>query len=74
MKFVADEGVDSAIVETLRNTKHEVFYVAEAAPGFTDDEVLELSNSSGALLRIAGIIWFKLSSLQEQLSRAHLAG
>lgn len=50
MKFVADEGVDSAVVSVLRKGGHDVLYVAEAAPGLTDGEVLKLANSQDALL------------------------
>ena len=53
MKFVADEGVDGAVVQVLRSASHEILYIAEAAPGLTDDEVLELANSQDALLLTA---------------------
>lgn len=53
MKFVADEGVDSAVVSVLRKDRHDVLYVTEAASGLTDDEVLELANSQNALLLTA---------------------
>ena len=42
MRFVADEGVEARIVERLRFEGHDVDYVAELAPGITDDEVLDL--------------------------------
>ena len=50
MTFVADEGVDSAVVARLRNEGHNVFYVAEMSPGISDDEVLNQANNNQALL------------------------
>ena len=49
MTFVADEGVDGAVVKKLRE-HHSVFYVAEMSPGITDDAVLALANNKQALL------------------------
>ena len=40
MKFLADENMDVAIVERLRQDGHQVWYVAEMEPGIPDDEVL----------------------------------
>lgn len=40
MKLLADESVDRAVVERLRQDGHEVVYVAEVAPSISDDEVL----------------------------------
>ncbi len=50
MKFLADENVDAQIVETLRGNQHEVVYVAELAPGISDEQVLALANREGCLL------------------------
>lgn len=50
MNLVADEGVDRPIVERLRNDGHQVWYVAEMAPGIGDEEVLSLANNESALL------------------------
>ena len=41
MKCVADENVDSPIVHALRDSGHEVWYVAEEAGGIEDKRVLE---------------------------------
>ena len=49
MTFVADEGVDSAIVTKLRE-EHDVLYVADMSPGISDDEVLDQANDKQALL------------------------
>jgi hypothetical protein len=40
MNFVADEGVDRLIVESLRHDGHTVWYVAEMSPSISDEEVL----------------------------------
>ena len=40
MKLLADESVERIIVERLRQAGHSVDYIAEMAPGITDDDVL----------------------------------
>ncbi len=50
MRLLADEGVDVQIVEQLRLDGYDVEYVAELAPGITDDEVLGRANEDGRLL------------------------
>ena len=50
MNLLADESVDSPIVERLRQDGHVVFYIAELDPGIDDDAVLDEANRSGALL------------------------
>ena len=50
MKLLVDEGVDAAIVARLRADGLDVLYVAELAPGITDQAVLELANSDGRVL------------------------
>jgi predicted nuclease of predicted toxin-antitoxin system len=50
LKFVADEGVDSQVIERLRDTGHTVWYLAEMDPGTADKEVLGLANREGAVL------------------------
>lgn len=50
MKFVADEGVDLAIVTALRNAKFDVIYIAEELAGIMDQKVLELANSQNRVL------------------------
>ncbi|MBN1310132.1 MAG: DUF5615 family PIN-like protein [Anaerolineae bacterium] len=44
MNLVADEGIDRQVVERLRQDGHDIVYVAELAPGITDDEVLQQAN------------------------------
>jgi predicted nuclease of predicted toxin-antitoxin system len=53
LKFVADENLDRQIVERLREDGHEVWYVAEMAPGVSDQEVLNLANDEQAVLLTA---------------------
>ena len=50
MNFLADEGVDRQIVERLRQSGHEVLYVAEMEPSISDEEVLNRANEKNALL------------------------
>ena len=50
MNFVADEGVDRLIVESLRQDHHVVLYVAEMSPSISDEEVLRLANDQQAVL------------------------
>ncbi len=53
MKVVADESVDRQIVDRLRRDGHALFYVAEMAPGISDDVVLGLATRESALLLTA---------------------
>ena len=53
MNFLADESVDRQIVDRLREDSHLVWYVAEMAPGISDDVVLDLANREAALLLTA---------------------
>ena len=53
MNLIADEGVDRAVVERLRQDGHDVVYVAELAPSVPDEEVLRQANARGALLLTA---------------------
>ena len=50
MNLVADEGVDRAVVERLRQDGHEVIYVAELSPSVSDEEVLRQANARNAVL------------------------
>lgn len=50
MNIVADEGVDLAIVRTLREAGHSVLSIAESMPGAADSEVLATARSGGTLL------------------------
>jgi predicted nuclease of predicted toxin-antitoxin system len=78
MKIVADEGVDRQIVEALRSENHELIYVAELAPGITDDKVLRLANDAGAVLLTAdknfGELVFRLNRLAAGIVLMRLEG
>ena len=50
MNLLADEGVDRQIVERLRQDGHDVLYIAEMAPGISDDEILSRANALDTLL------------------------
>jgi len=50
MKFLADENVDSPIVERLRKDGHIILYVIEMEPGISDDEVIQRANQERAVL------------------------
>lgn len=43
MRFLADESCDFAIVRALRSAGYDVVTVADAAPGATDDTVIDLA-------------------------------
>jgi predicted nuclease of predicted toxin-antitoxin system len=50
MNLLVDEGVDKQIVDRLREEGYSVIYIAEMAPGISDDIVLEMANKEGSLL------------------------
>jgi hypothetical protein len=52
MRFLADEGVDAAIVSAIRSDGHDVRWMAEESEGSTDDMVLDAAAAAG--LRTAG--------------------
>ena len=54
MNLLADEGVDKQIVVRLREEGYSVRYIAEMAPGISDDIVLELANKEGSLFSNIG--------------------
>jgi predicted nuclease of predicted toxin-antitoxin system len=68
MNFVADESLDRPVVERLRHEGNDVVYVAELAPGISDDEVLQQANDRKALLMTAD---HDFGELVFRLGRAH---
>jgi hypothetical protein len=48
--FVADENVESVIVQRLRDDGHDVIWIAESDPGTSDDSVLALAEDEARLL------------------------
>ena len=53
MKFVADESLDGAIVQRLRQNGHELISIAEMQPGIEDPDVLAISRNEDAMLLTA---------------------
>jgi predicted nuclease of predicted toxin-antitoxin system len=78
MKFLADENMDAAIVDRLRQVGHQVWYVLEMEPGIPDEEVLALANREGAVLITAdkdfGELVFRLRSITTGVILIRLAG
>ena len=78
MNLLADEGVDKQIVARLREEGHSVSYIAEMAPGISDDIVLELANKEGSLLLTAdkdfGDLVFRMRRLSAGVVLVRLAG
>jgi predicted nuclease of predicted toxin-antitoxin system len=78
VKLLADEGVDALIVARLRHDGHDVTYVAELAPGITDDAVLDLANDDARILLIAdkdfGELVFRLRRVSLGVLLLRLAG
>src|SRR5438067_13825995 len=50
MRWLADECVDAGLVARLRDTGHDVHYVAEVAGGASDTEVLQRAQAEARLL------------------------
>jgi predicted nuclease of predicted toxin-antitoxin system len=73
-----DESVDGTIVLILRRDGFEVSYVAEMAPGMSDEDVLEAANRDGALLLTAdsdfGELVFRQSRINAGVVLIRLAG
>jgi len=69
VKVLADEGVDRPIVERLRQSGHQVWYVAEMEPGISDDVVLDLANRERAILLTADKDFGELVFRQGRMTR-----
>jgi len=50
MRFIADEGVDKAIVEALRGVGRDVRWIAEELQGAKDDAILDAAARDARLL------------------------
>ena len=50
MEILADENLDGPIVSWLRESGHDVRWIAEQVHGAIDKEVVELANSEGRVL------------------------
>ena len=78
MNLLADEGVDRAVVQRLRQDGHDVVYVAELSPGVTDEQVLRQANDRSALLLTAdkdfGELVFRQGRAHQGVVLLRLAG
>jgi len=78
LSFVADESVDRQIVERLRDRGFDVLYVAEMAPGTSDDVILAEANRRHAVLVTAdkdfGELVFRQRALSSGVVLVRLAG
>ena len=78
MRLLADEGVEAGIVARLRAEGHDVVYVAELAPGISDDAVLASAVADERLLLTAdkdfGELVFRLRRAAHGVLLLRLAG
>jgi predicted nuclease of predicted toxin-antitoxin system len=78
MNLFADESVDRPLVEALRRQGHIVEYVADLAPGISDDEVLQQANARGVPLLTAdkdfGELVFRLARVHSGVILLRIAG
>lgn len=81
MTFLADESVDRAIIDRLRQDGHEIISIAEESPGVPDDVVLASAVREGIVLLTSdkdfgqlvyrhrlphtGVLLFRLAGLSE---------
>ena len=68
MNILADENIDAPIVKLLRHSLHQVWYVAEMAPGIDDNEVLRIANRHKAVLLTADKDFGELVYRRKRLS------
>lgn len=50
MKFLADENVEKAIVDRLRELRHDVLYISEFMSRSIDEQLLKLANDESRIL------------------------
>jgi len=50
MRWLVDECIDAGLVVRLRDAAHNVYYIAELAPGSTDAEVMQRAEAEARLL------------------------
>lgn len=78
MNFPAAESIDRQLVDRLRQDGHAVRYVAEMAPGISDDVVLDPANKEADVLLTAdkdfGELVFRLGRLAPGIMLVRLAG
>ena len=78
MNILADECIDRQIVERLRGDGHDVVYIAELAPGISDEVVLTQANERHAILLTAdkdfGELVFRLHRIHGGVVLLRLTG
>jgi len=78
MNFLADENIDSQIVQQLRDEGYTVLYVRELEPGISDDQVLDLANQVSAILitndKDFGELVFRLRKINSGVILLRLSG
>ena len=78
MRLLVDEGVEARIVQRLRGEGHDVDYVAELAPGITDDDVLDRANTGQRVLvtgdKDFGELVFRLRRIASGVLLVRLSG
>jgi len=76
--FIADENIDSIIVETLRSNGHEVRYIVELARGADDEQIFQAASRSNELLITAdkdfGEIVFRQKRVTQGVLLIRLSG
>jgi predicted nuclease of predicted toxin-antitoxin system len=50
LRLLADESVDIAVVQALRQEGHDVVAIVEARPGTSDQDVAEIARTEGRIL------------------------
>jgi predicted nuclease of predicted toxin-antitoxin system len=50
MIFLADENIETEIVDLLRKSRYEVEYVLEMSPGVGDKEIVSRANKNNSIL------------------------
>jgi hypothetical protein len=78
MFFLADECVDAAVVEGLRDAGHDVRYVAEGERALTDAEVLKIAAQENRILLtedkdFGGVVLLRIEPLRRSLKWPRLA-
>jgi len=78
VRLLADEGLEAGVVARLRAEGHDVVYVAELAPGLSDDAVLASAVAEERLLLTAdkdfGELVFRLGRAAHGVLLLRLAG
>ena len=78
MKFLADEGVEGLIVQSLRDAGFDTLHIMEMVRGITDEEVLAIAKNEDRILitrdKDFGELVFLLGKLHAGIILNRLAG